>query len=102
MGGRLSPPARGFKRPPGRRDRLLQAEVLLGTRPRLGAAALGFSSHSGWATLVAVAGPRESPSLVLRRRVVLAVRQPRQPFHAAEGKTFAQAESLVGCAVQEA
>jgi hypothetical protein len=58
-------------------------------------AALGFRSHSGWAMLVAVAGPGVEPSLVVRRRVELSRRTPRQPFHAAEGRPFAAAEALI-------
>jgi hypothetical protein len=65
-------------------------------------AALGFRAHSGWAALVAVAGPIAEPVAVLRRRVVLSVRTPRQPFHAAEGRSFAAAEDLVHRATDEA
>jgi hypothetical protein len=64
--------------------------------------ALGFRPHSGWAALVAVAGPATEPSVVLRRRVVLSRRTPRQPFHAAEGKPFAAAEELIRRASAEA
>jgi hypothetical protein len=65
-------------------------------------AALGFRAHSGWAALVAVAGPAAGPSAVLRRRVELAGLTPRQPFHAAEGLPFAEAEDLVRRATDEA
>jgi hypothetical protein len=64
-------------------------------------AALGFRSHSGWACLVAVAGPATGPDVVARRRVELSRRTPRQPFHAAEGRPFAAAESLVRRATEE-
>ena len=64
--------------------------------------ALGFRAHSGWAALVAVAGPAADPSVVLRRRVVLSRRTPRQPFHAAEGKPFAAAQELIRRASAEA
>jgi hypothetical protein len=67
-----------------------------------GQAALGFRAHSGWAALVAVAGPAASPSAVLRRRVELSRSTPRQPFHAAEGLAFAAAEDLVRHATDEA
>jgi hypothetical protein len=64
-------------------------------------AALGFRSHSGWACLVAVAGPVAAPDVVARRRIELSRRTPRQPFHAAEGRPFAAAESLVRRATEE-
>ncbi len=75
-----------------------------GVRPRSGAseAAIGFSTHSGWAVLVAVAGPPSQPSVALRRRVELSRRTPRQPFHAAEGRPFAAAESLIRRSTEEA
>jgi hypothetical protein len=65
-------------------------------------AALGFRAHSGWAALVAVAGPAKEPVAVLRRRVVLSDKTPRQPFHAAEGRPFASAEDLVFRCTEEA
>jgi hypothetical protein len=65
-------------------------------------AALGFRAHSGWAALVAVAGPVAAPEAVQRRRVELVRSAPRQPFHAAEGLAFAEAEDLVRRATAEA
>jgi hypothetical protein len=65
-------------------------------------AALGFRAHSGWAALVAVAGPAAEPAALLRRRVELSRRTPRQPFHAAEGLPFAAAEALVRRSTDEA
>ncbi len=65
-------------------------------------AALGFRAHSGWAALVAVAGPPAEPTAVLRRRVELSRATPRQPFHAAEGLAFGEAEDLVRRATDEA
>jgi hypothetical protein len=70
--------------------------------PHRSPAALGFRSHSGWACLVAVAGDASKPAVIVRRRVELSRRTPRQPFHAAEGKPFASAESLVRRATEEA
>src|SRR5262245_31876898 len=72
------------------------------SKPRASEAALGFRSHSGWACLVAVAGSPQEPGVVLRRRVQLSRRTPRQPFHAAEGRSFAAAEALVRRATEEA
>jgi hypothetical protein len=65
-------------------------------------AALGFRAHSGWAAMVALAGPAAEPEAVLRRRLELAVREPRQPFHAAEQLPFGAAEDLVRRATDEA
>jgi hypothetical protein len=65
-------------------------------------AALGFRAHSGWAVLVAVAGPVAEPIAVLRRRVALSEGTPRQPFHAAEGQSFAAAEDLIRRSTEEA
>ena len=65
-------------------------------------AALGLRAHSGWAALVAVAGPIAEPIAVLRRRVVLSEGTPRQPFHAAEGQPFGAAEDLIRRSTEEA
>jgi hypothetical protein len=65
-------------------------------------AALGVRAHSGWAALVAVAGPLAEPVAVLRRRVVLSKERPRQPFHAAEGRPLPAAEDLVRRSTEEA
>jgi len=67
-----------------------------------GSAALGFRPHSGWAALVAVAGPPTDPAVVLRRRVELSRDTPRMPYHAAEGLSFAEAEALILRATEEA
>lgn len=63
--------------------------------------ALGFRAHSGHAALVAVGGTRSDPSVWLRRRVVLSRETPRQPFHHAEGRPFAEAERLILKATRE-
>jgi hypothetical protein len=49
--------------------------------------ALGFRVHSGWAALVALAGPGDAPRVIVRRRVVLAdatIRGAKQPYHTGE------------------
>jgi hypothetical protein len=61
-------------------------------------AALGLRVHSGWAALVAVAGPLEAPAVLDRRRLELAepsVPGSAQPFHAAEGRRLAKAEDII-------
>jgi hypothetical protein len=60
--------------------------------------ALGFRAHSGWAAAVAVAGSPAAPEVVDRRRIVIADADDpaaKQPYHAAEGLDFAEAERLV-------
>lgn len=61
-------------------------------------AALGFRAHSGWAVLVILAGLRESPIVVERRRIEIAdpkVVGSKQPYHAAQGLNLKEAEALV-------
>lgn len=61
-------------------------------------AGLGIRSHSGWATLVAVAGDPLVPEVLLRRRIEIAspaIEGSRQPYHAAEGLGLAAAEKLI-------
>jgi hypothetical protein len=72
------------------------------SRPSRSEAALGFRAHSGWAALVAVAGPVAGPAAVVRRRVELSRETPRQPFHVAEGRPFAAAEDLIRRSTDEA
>jgi hypothetical protein len=48
-------------------------------------AALGFQARTGWAALVAVAGPAETPAVALRRRVELVDDTiPAHVYHAAQ------------------
>jgi len=59
-------------------------------------AAIGLRAHSGWAALVTVAGTPESPSVVDRRRVVLAgPDDPKQPYHEAENLGLSRAQELL-------
>jgi len=59
-------------------------------------AAVGFRAHSGWAALVAVAGPLRSPIVIDRRRIELVEPGiPKQPYHAAEKLGLKEAENLV-------
>lgn len=62
------------------------------------AVALGLRAHSGWAVLVAVAGPPAAARAVERRQIVLAdpaIRGSRQPYHAAEPLPFEKARELI-------
>src|SRR5262249_6212214 len=61
-------------------------------------AAIGFRVHSCWAALVAVAGSRDSPEIIARRRIELAdpgMRGSKQPFHAAEPLEFSDAKAFL-------
>ncbi|HYL06265.1 MAG TPA: hypothetical protein VE075_09510, partial [Thermoanaerobaculia bacterium] len=63
------------------------------------AAAFGLRVHSGWAALVAVAGPLAAPAVLVRRRIELADRTVpggAQPFHAARLLPLEEARRLVG------
>ena len=61
-------------------------------------AAVGFRTHSGWASLVLAAGRGEAIEILDRRHIALCdSRLPgsKEPFHAAEPMPFAQAESHI-------
>jgi len=61
-------------------------------------AALGFRAHSGWAAVVAVSGPPDSPVVVDRRRIEIAdpaIASSKQPFHAARELPLPLAEKLI-------
>jgi hypothetical protein len=69
-------------------------------RDAQGLAAIGLRAHSGWAALVTVAGSLRSPVVLDRRRIVLAdaaIAGSKQPYHAAEGLPFEDAERLLRC-----
>ncbi len=64
---------------------------------------LGFRTHSGWAALVAVAGPPRSPALVDRRRIELVdAGVPWQPYHAPEKLDLPKAGELIRLCVRRA
>ena len=61
-------------------------------------AALGFRAHTGWAAVVAVAGPARDPDVILSRRIELAdppLPESAQVYHAAAELPPAAAEKLV-------
>jgi hypothetical protein len=61
-------------------------------------AAIGLRAHSGWAALVALAGPPDSPEVVARRRIEIAdpgIRGSKQPYHAAESLEFPDAKAYI-------
>lgn len=65
-------------------------------------AGLGFRAHSGWAVLVAVAGPLDNPTIIKRWRIQLTdplISGSAQPYHAAaEMKIDAAKAFLDRCA----
>ena len=76
-----------------------------GGKTKLSPAALGFRAHSGWAAMVAVAGPMESPKVIRRRRIELAyakISSPVQPYHAAQEMELKPAEAYIGKFAEEA
>jgi hypothetical protein len=61
-------------------------------------AAIGCRSHSGWAALVALAGPLDAPEVIDRRRIEIcdaAIRGSTQPYHAAEPMDFPDAQAFL-------
>jgi hypothetical protein len=60
--------------------------------------AIGLRAHSGWAALVALAGPATRPEVIARRRIEIAdpgIRGSKQPFHAAEPWEFPDAKAYI-------
>jgi hypothetical protein len=58
--------------------------------------AIGFRAHTGWAVVVALAGPPSAPAVVDRRRLDLTDPEvPRQAFHVAADLDAGAAEELV-------
>ena len=61
-------------------------------------AALGCRSHSGWAAVVALAGPADSPQVIDRRRIEICnagLRGSKQPYHTAEPMPFSDAQAFL-------
>jgi hypothetical protein len=61
-------------------------------------AAIGCRSHSGWAALVAITGPLDSPRVIDRRRIDTCdpgIRGSKQPYHTAEPLQFPDAEAFL-------
>jgi len=66
-------------------------------------AALGFRSHSGWAAVVCLAGPIDSPGVVERSRLLLTSGPlPCEPYHRAKGYTLNDAGEIVAAAATQA
>jgi hypothetical protein len=62
------------------------------------AAALGFRVHTGWAAMVALAGPAASPRVIERSRIALAdtdETEALQAYHLAEEAGLAEAARIV-------
>jgi hypothetical protein len=68
---------------------------------RLTPAAIGFSSHSGWAAAVCLGGP--SPAIIERSRLLLTLSPlPREPYHDAKRHGLEGPEKIVAAAAEEA
>lgn len=68
-------------------------------------AAFGCRVHSGWAALIAVAGPLATPAVLARRRIELVDRTVpggAQPFHAARLLPLDEARQLTGRSLEGA
>jgi hypothetical protein len=64
----------------------------------LGRAALGFSTHTGWAAMVAAAGTPSSPEILVRSRIEMMGNdrdRPRFVYHVARELTLQTAERIV-------
>lgn len=65
--------------------------------------ALGIRTHSGWASVVAIAATSEGLAILHRGRVELVVPGPdavRQPYHEAEGRPLDRARQIVADATE--
>jgi len=59
-------------------------------------AALGFKAHTGWAAVVAVAGPKAAPVVVAKRRIEMAASfDEAAVYHAGRALPLADAEALL-------
>lgn len=61
-------------------------------------ASLGLRAHSGWAAMVAIAGPATGPYLVSRRRIGLVAtgsQETSQPYHAAVRLELEEAREFI-------
>lgn len=68
-------------------------------------AAIGLRARSGWATLVAIAGPVDSPSVIARQRIQLVktfTYEFRQPYHTAAKLGLQQAGKFISRSRAEA
>src|SRR6059058_1815678 len=66
-------------------------------------ATLGLRAHSGWAAVVAVAGPISAPRVLARQRLEFSdpkLRYSKQPYHAAAERPIAEAEKLIAQCMQ--
>ena len=72
-------------------------------QPSIQRAALGFCVHSGWAVLVVLADPVETPTILDRRRIEIAdaeIAGCKQPYHAAQQLELREAEKLVAACAE--
>jgi hypothetical protein len=61
-------------------------------------AAIGLRAHSGWAALVAIVAPLDSPAVISRKRIVIADPDfpgSKQPYHFVESMSLSDASAIV-------
>jgi hypothetical protein len=59
-------------------------------------ATIGFKAHTGWAAVVAIAGPKASPRIVAKHRIELAAGfDAAAVFHAGRELPFTEAERMI-------
>jgi len=66
-------------------------------------ATLGLRAHSGWAAVVALAGPASAPRVLARQRLEFAdpkLGYSKQPYHAAAERPIPEAEKLIAQCMQ--
>src|SRR5207237_4568262 len=82
---------------------LTGARLLTAVDETLKPAAIGFSSHSGWAAAVCLGCPVSSPFVLDRSRLLLTSWPlPREPYHDAKRAGPDKAEEIVTGAAEEA
>lgn len=86
----------------GRRARVVAANMNVATANSAARAVMGFRVHSGWASVVVVAGSPAKPVAVERRRIVIAdpkIAGSKQPYHYVESRPLPKAaEHIARCA----
>src|SRR5438132_7855304 len=66
-------------------------------------ATLGLRAHSGWAAVIALAGPASAPRVLARQRLEFAdpkLGYSKQPYHAAAERSLVEAEKLIAQCMQ--
>src|SRR5947209_1043563 len=78
---------------------LTSTELCVECMPDAESAALGFRTHSGWASMVAVAGSASKPVVLDRSRIEIEDGF-KQPYHAAKQLTRDEAQTLIATCLE--